>query len=565
MGSSSASRTSFFRRWWVPWAVAAALILVTILVFTRVIPVPGGPGCTQDSDVSSREELLQKHRETIEQLRKDIEEVRCNECGAVPVEGESKSETDPEAGEEKEELSKPVRKPSSGLERYIHRVLYITSETAQNGHRRKRVEREICKLGLPETTHVSRLVVMDHNDGNSTGLCAHLAALCQASEHPGSNVLIVEDDFVFSKSAPEILETLKQVDTELNGRWDCVQFAPQPRRWYPLNHAKTVFRVLSGSGMGAYLVHRTYVANLMDMWMKSCQNHETSDHVSLQDPLHDIQEKDMWVSPWHTLGKKKSEGGNPVGQVLESSAPHRKRVAVCIVVHESETQRARVLVDELWRGLLKQHHIEFHIFTDRDFLNDMDLPVVHIHNNKLWNTKRHDLDRYRLILGIRPLLQERNIDVVLSFDPNCQILQRVGSDKLIPDKGLVLVEHVRSLVRSREKYYTPRLQGGALGDYMDMCQTIYDLIGHWKERNKTTKSSEQYLNSYVTTHPQVPRNVLDARYMVRKGCFFANTVDQSEECVAWRKLGRPFVVYGKEPLYRPPSPSSSPSPPPLSP
>jgi GR25 family glycosyltransferase involved in LPS biosynthesis len=139
------------------------------------------------------------------------------------------------------------------------------------------------------------------------GCCkSHTNALISARDRGCKNVLMLEDDFVFTVTRNELDYYLEYLFNDFNEPWDVIMFVYNLIDAHPYKNDKVLARVLTATTGAGYLVNGHYlptlIQNFEEAWPKLCQ---TCCHwlYVCDRSWATLQRKDRWFYFKKPLGK----------------------------------------------------------------------------------------------------------------------------------------------------------------------------------------------------------------------------------------------------------------------
>lgn len=151
---------------------------------------------------------------------------------------------------------------------HIEGILYINLEHRKD--RKRQMLRELAKLQIEKR---AERIDAEHNLLNGhIGCCmSHLKALHFAKAKRYRNVLILEDDVVFTSSKKEIENEISYFFAKFQQSFDVFFLGVNVFEFESLSDPK-IKRVLCGQAAHAYVVSSNYYDTLIDCFQKSLEN-----------------------------------------------------------------------------------------------------------------------------------------------------------------------------------------------------------------------------------------------------------------------------------------------------
>ncbi len=191
----------------------------------------------------------------------------------------------------------------------IEGIVYINLQKRKD--RNKSLLQEIQKLKI-DPAKVFRIEAFEEAE-NGTRAClkSHIKALHFASKKQWKNVLVLEDDVIFSKSLKKITSYVHSFFSHFD-RWDVFFLGTEIGASKPTNHSFYV-QILFAVRAHAYLVNGPYIESLKVFYekvyasMKKDKNQEDSKKKALDKEWIHLQMKDLWFSGKSVIAFQKSD------------------------------------------------------------------------------------------------------------------------------------------------------------------------------------------------------------------------------------------------------------------
>lgn len=166
----------------------------------------------------------------------------------------------------------------------IEKVVYINLENRQD--RKKTIEKELLKYFPAEK--IQRFNAIKHDRGEIGCTKSHIAVLEMAIQQNWKNILVVEDDAIwsnFDKGYP-VYETL------IKNPYDVITFGIASAKYN-----NSTYKLLSGQTTTAYLVKNDYYKTLLQNFEEGLGHFLTianGDRYAIDQYWKILQEKDNW-------------------------------------------------------------------------------------------------------------------------------------------------------------------------------------------------------------------------------------------------------------------------------
>ena len=191
----------------------------------------------------------------------------------------------------------------------INRILYIN--LPHRVDRNSRIINDLRNIGVKEDQIVRIEAHADPLNGHRGCAISHIKALTYAIEHDLENVLILEDDFVFTKPQGEVQAYLSNFFNFVENRWDVFLLGSNVIEYEQTEHP-FIKRVLCAQTTHAYLVNRHYFAILkkcfefaLSMMKDEIFFFQTTENLHAIDHVWKIlQPYGRWFIGQETIGKQ---------------------------------------------------------------------------------------------------------------------------------------------------------------------------------------------------------------------------------------------------------------------
>ena len=223
----------------------------------------------------------------------------------------------------------------------IDKIVYINMDSRTD--RNDTILSELRRIGFPED-RVQRFPAICYNGCANTGcLISHANVLEMAYDSGYSNVLILEDDFVFIEDKNKVNEDLKAF-FDLKLEWDVVMLTTCGA--VVSDYTNDLVSRISSSGNGAgYLVNRSMMLELSTLFKSNVDNlFLTKQHWNYQNDI--LWKSLMPTSKWFMFNQYlgyQQEGYSDLSQDKKIAIVPQ---VVCKVVEEEDT-KIQVHVEEI--------------------------------------------------------------------------------------------------------------------------------------------------------------------------------------------------------------------------
>jgi len=281
------------------------------------------------------------------------------------------------------------RKPDKGttglISELVELIIYINEPEHQ--HQKVHIEQEIKKVFQRDDRIDTVCVNAEKRENGSLGkLLSHITALSIACEQKRT-VMIVEDDFEFYKSRDEIQNHLKLVQNSFQDRWNVIVLGQYSYDWSFVaetvvsnNNDETnikLMRLLQCSSTCGYIVNRTYLPVLLNIWIEHMYNsfqvvdHHANSHQHLNQVQNRLQGQDIWLGFESPLGGSKKHVINNDTPLSSSDTWTVQDIGVYIKTSVHTEKLLQELLRHIYLETHKGHrlHVAVHHQPNQKFVN----------------------------------------------------------------------------------------------------------------------------------------------------------------------------------------------------
>ena len=144
----------------------------------------------------------------------------------------------------------------------FRKILYINLKNRKD--RKKQINKELEKMNIPKEKIIRINAVYDKKNGHIGCAKSHIKALRKAKELKLPNVVIMEDDFIFTKSKKEINENIDKFLRTFKNKWDVIHLTASysdSKKINELNEFKKVNSAMTSSG---YIIQNHFYDTLIN-------------------------------------------------------------------------------------------------------------------------------------------------------------------------------------------------------------------------------------------------------------------------------------------------------------
>jgi GR25 family glycosyltransferase involved in LPS biosynthesis len=205
----------------------------------------------------------------------------------------------------------------------FERVLYINLKHRKD--RDKQITNELTRIGL-NNNKITRIDAVYNKLNGHIGCCkSHIKALNHAKSSGYDDVIIFEDDFIFTKNKKEIKDIINNFLKDFRYNWDVVMLTTVYKNLEKIDKYKYIQNVISASTSSAYIIQSHFYEKLirkledclekmeeeMKEWLlKNPGKKKYETGYALDQCWSNLQKNNKWYifSPY--LGKQGGEAGN---------------------------------------------------------------------------------------------------------------------------------------------------------------------------------------------------------------------------------------------------------------
>ena len=170
------------------------------------------------------------------------------------------------------------------------KILYINLEHRKD--RKKQILNEFKKMKIPEKK-IHRINA-SHEKYNGHIGCAksHLKSLRYAKQQKYKNVIIFEDDFIFTQNIETVNKRINEFLKKFKGKWDIIQLTTVFKNIKDIENVDNIKKVHRASTSSAYIINNHFYDKLIDTFSLSVKNMET-EMIAFNKKNNNILKKNM--------------------------------------------------------------------------------------------------------------------------------------------------------------------------------------------------------------------------------------------------------------------------------
>ena len=150
---------------------------------------------------------------------------------------------------------------------YFDQILYINLENRPD--RQKQILNEFNKIGI-NPSKITRIdAVYEKYNGHIGCAKSHIKALELAINNNYENIVIFEDDFIFTKDKNDINKILSSFIKDFKNDWDVVMFTSVFKDLLPVENFNYINKVKFATTSSAYIIQKHFYRTLLNK-LKNC-------------------------------------------------------------------------------------------------------------------------------------------------------------------------------------------------------------------------------------------------------------------------------------------------------
>jgi glycosyl transferase, family 25 len=208
---------------------------------------------------------------------------------------------------------------------YFDKIIYINLDHRKD--RKKQILNELKKMDIDENNIYRVEAVHGKYNGHIGCAKSHIKALNYAKQNKFKNILVFEDDFVFTDDKNNVQEKLNKFLKDNKGKWDVVQLTSHYKTFRNNDEKNNVRLVNKASTSSSYMINETFYDKLLQSLNSSVENMEkemiefdksnnnikkkkTTTKYALDQHWYPLQKSSNWFLFDPYLGKQGGEAGN---------------------------------------------------------------------------------------------------------------------------------------------------------------------------------------------------------------------------------------------------------------
>ncbi len=208
---------------------------------------------------------------------------------------------------------------------YFDKIIYINLEHRKD--RKEQILNELKKMGINENKIYRLNAVHEKYNGHIGCAKSHINLINYAKKNNYKNILVFEDDFVFTNNKKEVLERLNKFLRQNKGKWDVVQLTSHYKTFRENDEENHVRLVNKASTSSSYMINEAFYDKLLQSLNSSVENMEremvefnksnnnikkkkTTTRYALDQHWYPLQKSSNWFLFDPYLGKQGGKAGN---------------------------------------------------------------------------------------------------------------------------------------------------------------------------------------------------------------------------------------------------------------
>ena len=144
----------------------------------------------------------------------------------------------------------------------FEKILYINLKNRVD--RKKQINEQLEKMNVPKDKIIRIDAVYNKQNGHIGCAKSHIKALSKAKELNLPNVVILEDDFVFTKSKNEINQNIDKFLSVFKDKWDVIQLTASYVDLEKINEINEFKKVKSAMTSSGYIIKSNFYDKLIN-------------------------------------------------------------------------------------------------------------------------------------------------------------------------------------------------------------------------------------------------------------------------------------------------------------
>ena len=155
---------------------------------------------------------------------------------------------------------------------YFDKIIYINLDHRKD--RKEQILNEFNKMDINEDKIYRLAAVHEKYNGHIGCAKSHIKVINYAKKNNFKNILVFEDDFVFTKNKNEVQERLNRFLKENKNKWDVVQLTSHYKTFRNNDEENHVRLVNKASTSSSYMINEAFYDKLLQSLNSSVENME---------------------------------------------------------------------------------------------------------------------------------------------------------------------------------------------------------------------------------------------------------------------------------------------------
>ena len=207
---------------------------------------------------------------------------------------------------------------------YFDKIIYINLNHRKD--RKEQILNELKKMDIDENKIYRLEAVHEKYNGHIGCAKSHINVLNYAKKNKFKNILVCEDDFVFTNDKNNVQEKINTFLKKNKGNWDVVQLTSHYKTFRDNDENNNVRLIIKASTSSSYMINEAFYDKLLNSLNSSVENMEkemieynkqnndvkkkkTTTRFALDQHWYPLQKKSNWYLFDPYLGKQGGEAG----------------------------------------------------------------------------------------------------------------------------------------------------------------------------------------------------------------------------------------------------------------
>ena len=189
---------------------------------------------------------------------------------------------------------------------YFDKIIYINLNHRKD--RKEQILNELKKMDIDENNIYRLEAVHEKYNGHIGCAKSHIKVLNYAKQNKLKNILVFEDEFVFTKDKNTVKKDLNTFLTKNKGKWDVVQLTSHYKTFRENDENNNVRLINKASTSSSYMINEAFYDKLLNSLNSSVENME-KEMIEYNKQNNDVKKKKTTTrfaldQHWYPLQKK---------------------------------------------------------------------------------------------------------------------------------------------------------------------------------------------------------------------------------------------------------------------